>query len=221
MSISSISSLTGSGLASSMANRLSKMASRQLDPAEIIARIMQEEDADSDGVISAMESRLDAKRFGEIDADGDGVLTSEELQSNFEKRQADMGAMPRMAGMPGGPPPDPAEMAARIIGDEDTDGDGMISASESRLDSDLFGKIDTDGNGLLTAEELQADFESRQAEMAQQMLQRGLPPEQEGDNSIQSLIHALTQNNRAETYTAQNWLYGMLQSSAQNLGVTA
>lgn len=221
MSISSISSISGSSLAYSLATRISKMSGQPPDPAEIISRIMEEEDKDGDGVISATESRLDSKRFGEIDTDGDGVLTTEELQSSFEKRQAEMGGMPRIAGMPGGPPPDPAEMAARILEEEDTNGDGLISADEARIDSERFGEIDSDGDGLLTAEELQANFESRQAEMARRMLQQGFPSQQDGDNGLQSLAQALAQNEGAGTYGAQSWLYDMLQSAAQNLGVTA
>lgn len=56
--------------------------------------------------------------------------------------------------------PDPDEMAEFIIGQDDTDGDGVLTLEETPLDAERFGQIDADGDGFITAEELSADAES-------------------------------------------------------------
>jgi Ca2+-binding EF-hand superfamily protein len=52
---------------------------------------------------------------------------------------------------------DPTQMAVNIIKKEDTDGDGKISAAESKVDAERFNRLDTDSDGLLTGEELVAE----------------------------------------------------------------
>ena len=48
-------------------------------------------------------------------------------------------------------PPNAAELAASIIEQEDTDGDGMISAEKTKVSKDRFAELDADSDGLLTA----------------------------------------------------------------------
>lgn len=50
----------------------------------IAAKILEREDANGDGSISADESALDAERFGNFDTDGNGALSVEELQAGLE-----------------------------------------------------------------------------------------------------------------------------------------
>jgi len=159
MNIGAIGSY-GGGFSTNMFGAMSRMQSKQVDPAEFASKILEQEDTDGDGVISAKESRLNTKRFGEIDTDSSGTLTTEEIVAGIESRQSQM--MEGVMGMPPmmGQPPSASEMASNIIAEEDTDGDGMISADESRVDSDIFTEIDTDGDGLLTADELEASFEA-------------------------------------------------------------
>ncbi|WP_163352108.1 EF-hand domain-containing protein [Desulfovibrio sp. JC010] len=49
-----------------------------------------------------------------------------------------------------------------ILGDQDSDGDGLLSSSESNFKEDHFNKIDSDGDGYLSQEELVADVEKMQ-----------------------------------------------------------
>jgi len=44
---------------------------------------------------------------------------------------------------------DVSEMVSNILAKDDTDGDGKLSASEVKFDSEMFGNLDTDGDGLL------------------------------------------------------------------------
>jgi Ca2+-binding EF-hand superfamily protein len=57
---------------------------------DMASSIIQREDTNGDGKIGADETGADSKIFAEIDTDGDGFLSSQELQTNFESRQAEM-----------------------------------------------------------------------------------------------------------------------------------
>lgn len=61
------------------------------------------------------------------------------------------------------------KMTSQMISDNDTDGDGALSASEVDFDEDKFNSIDTDGDGLLTKAELTADAKKMHQEMMTQM----------------------------------------------------
>jgi Ca2+-binding EF-hand superfamily protein len=217
MSISSIGSFSMTGL-SSMSN-LSRTQSKQSDPSEFLAKIMEQEDTNGDGVISADETRLDSDRFGELDADGNGALSTDELEAGLKAGPAG-GAPPAF-----GPPPiDPSKLASKIIDQEDTNGDGVISADETRLDSDRFGELDTDSNGSLTTEELLASFQAREDQMPD-----GMPPASgmgmqgsgEGGDMIQSLLDALNQNSASNAYQSQGWFSQSFGASTQSLSVDA
>lgn len=220
MYISSISSGL-SDLSTSAVSRMAKMQAQQLDASQFAAKIVEESDTNGDGVLSADETRFDSKQFKAIDSDGDGLLTAEELQADIEARQVEMESrMGGLSGMPPGPPPDAAEMASHIIAQDDTDGDGLLSVKEARVDSEHFAAIDADGDGLLTAVELQADIEARQAEMESEKGGSGQTTA-DGGNALQSLLDILSQNEASEAYSEQSWVNEMLQSAVQNFGVTA
>lgn len=51
-------------------------------------------------------------------------------------------------------PPDPSEMAGRMIQEMDADGDGALSAGEISVDQDQLSKADSDGDGKLSEAEL-------------------------------------------------------------------
>ncbi len=207
MNISSINSFSSSDIAAAMMKRTGKSQSKPPDPSEFVSKIMEKDDANGDGVLSADETKLDSEQFGALDTDGNGSLTTEELLASFPPRTD---RMPPMFGQQ----LDFAQIASKIIENEDSNGDGVISASETRLDSERFNTIDSDGNGAITSEELQADFEARQAERAQQM-----PADAGAGSSIHSLLESLSQNEASSAYAGQNWLYQMLQTSSQNLAV--
>ncbi|WP_187170413.1 EF-hand domain-containing protein [Salidesulfovibrio onnuriiensis] len=132
---------------------------------DIAASIIQKDDADGDGLLSLEETPLDEERFTAIDTDGDGFISAEELSADAQKRQQAMNEMfgqvnMKMQGV------DPAEMAASIVEHDDTDGDGVLSLSETPLDEERFNAIDADGDGFITTEELSADMEENMAEGA-------------------------------------------------------
>jgi Ca2+-binding EF-hand superfamily protein len=90
---------------SQMMARMQQM--RNQDPADAVAQMIEDQDADGDGGLSIEELSGDgmgmpAEMFSQIDADGDGILTSDELTTDLEDRQAKMAEM--------GPPPDLAAM---------------------------------------------------------------------------------------------------------------
>lgn len=61
------------------------------------------------------------------------------------------------------------KITSKMISDNDTDGDGALSASEIDLDEDMFNSIDSDGDGLLTKSELTADAKKMHEKMMAQM----------------------------------------------------
>lgn len=46
-------------------------------------------------------------------------------------------------------------LASKLFGDLDSDGDGTLSLSETGLSKDLYSNLDTDGDGTVTQTELQ------------------------------------------------------------------
>jgi len=52
------------------------------------------------------------------------------------------------------------EMAARLIEDKDTDGNGSLSTDELSISQEAFAQADTDGNGQLDSKELTAGVET-------------------------------------------------------------
>ncbi|MFA5904343.1 MAG: EF-hand domain-containing protein [Desulfobacula sp.] len=135
------------------------------DPSSMTAdKIIEKEDANLDGVLSADETRLTAEMFADADSDSDGTLTVDELEEMLASGPPAGGGMMGMGGMM--PPPaegnGPESMSIEsILEKEDADGDGKISAEESMLPDDLFSEIDADQDGLLTAEEIEKSHENK------------------------------------------------------------
>lgn len=141
--------------ANSLAGLMRSFAARP-SSSEFASMIIENEDADGDGMISAAETKLKESQFAAMDTDGDGLLTSEEMVAAFAAHVADRSAqtlsrLPRSA----------SDFASMIVKEEDADGDGMISASETRVDTERFNEIDADGDGLLTVDELVASAANR------------------------------------------------------------
>ena len=84
-----------------------------------------------------------------------------------------------------GTPPSSSDMASQIIEEEDSDSDGMIALSETKLSEDMFTEIDSDGDGLLTTDEIEASFESQRAEQSARMATQLIEDEDsDGDGMI-------------------------------------
>ncbi|QGY41120.1 hypothetical protein GM415_13610 [Pseudodesulfovibrio cashew] len=159
MSISAVGSgISGSGF--DLEQMAGSYRNRGPDTDEMASFIVEQDDADGDGLLSLEETPLDEERFNSIDEDGDGFISAEELSSDAASRMQEQNTMMgslnmRMQGI------DPAEMAASIVEKDDADGDGMLSLDETPLDEDLFNSIDADGDGFITADELSADMEEK------------------------------------------------------------
>lgn len=239
MSISSIGSTSSYSFLDRMVmsamNRSSKSQGAESSSADLAAKIIEREDANGDGKISADESRVDADRFGEIDTDGDGSITSEELQASVKAKENDrlsqgMTSMQSMGGMggaqgaggpqgpPPGPPPDATEIASSVMETTDSNGDGVLSADETELSSSQFNTLDTDGDGKVSAEELAAGIKARQSEMDQARASstESKSTDTSSENSaFQTFFETLAQNNASTAYGDTNsWLYDALQSSS-------
>lgn len=82
------------------------MMGKPMDSSEMASKILEEEDVNNDGTISADESKVDSARFNELDTDGNGVLTLDELQAASDSQKTEQtGGMPP----PPGPPPPTSE----------------------------------------------------------------------------------------------------------------
>ena len=230
MSISAISS-TGSyafldRLVMNSMNKSSKTQSTETDASDFAAKIINKEDKNGDGKISASESAVDSTRFNELDTNEDGLVTSDELQSSVqqnEKLGKGMTGVQGMQGPPPPPPPDSSQMVSDIMENTDTDGDGVLSVSETGLSSEEFSILDTDSDGSVTTDELKSGIEARKAEMDEEretMASEASQSTSTSDTSLESLLESLTVNDASNAYSDQSW-YSLLQSSAQNLSLSA
>jgi len=187
-----------------------------MDASQMVSKIMEEEDSDGNGVLSASETKLDSGVFKKMDTDGDGSLTTDELVAGLQNN--------RMRPMGPPPPMDAAQLASSIMENQDSNGDSVLSVSEAQLSSSEFNTLDTDGDGKVSIEELLAGVKARDSERASEMASMAQESALAGsasNDTFQSLLQVLAQNDASNAYGGQNWLYQMLQSSAQNFTVTA
>ena len=95
-------------------------------------------DTDHDGALSAAEIAGSSKSLLTLDVNHDGQLTADEMR-------------PR--------PPAPADQAAHLIAESDTNADGKLSRSEAPdFLKSQFERIDKNGDGFIDREELAAFF---------------------------------------------------------------
>jgi Ca2+-binding EF-hand superfamily protein len=141
---------------------------------DMASRLVQDLDADGDGLLSLEEIASatgsdDAEALSaavsKLDSDEDGKLSAGELDAGLEA------AGPRRPPRPEGPPAS-ADIAAKLIGDVDADGDEALSLDEvlKTLEAEAsdalataFGGLDTDGDGKLGGAELTSALDAFRA----------------------------------------------------------
>jgi Ca2+-binding EF-hand superfamily protein len=133
------------------------------DPAEKFKSM----DTNGDGMVSADEHATAVKgMFDQMDSNHDGNVTAAEMDAAHQKMKGSMGGMEHKGGQHGAQ--DRAEheghmpmghgmSSADKIAKMDTNGDGMLSASEHDAGArKMFDEMDADKNGSLSQEEMRA-----------------------------------------------------------------
>jgi hypothetical protein len=123
----------------------------EADPAEMAAGIIEENDANGDGVLTLEDGGIVEAILNAADEDEDGEVTEEELVAMMEE------------GRPQGPPPEmdqaggtAGDMAAQIMEELDSDGDGGLSIGETAASEEEFDALDTNEDGIVSQAELEA-----------------------------------------------------------------
>jgi Ca2+-binding EF-hand superfamily protein len=112
------------------------------------AHNMQMMDGNGDGMISAAEHATGARQmFAKMDADHDGRVTASEMDAMHAQMKPADTAGPTMS-------------SAEKIKTIDTNGDGVLTASEHEAGARaMFAKMDANGDGSLSAEEIRSGHE--------------------------------------------------------------
>jgi Ca2+-binding EF-hand superfamily protein len=150
-------------------------------------RMIQDKDADGDGVLSVDEMGIPEETFARLDANEDGLLDQSELESHL-------------------PEVNEALRAQRMMQNMDTDGDGALSVDEMGISEEAFVKLDANEDGLLDQGELESGLPELgtilRAETDNEMPQTmGEMPPADKLQSLNSVIvdsylrvHSMTQN---------------------------
>jgi len=141
MSVSGISQL--SGAQGSWFNSINRTQedSGSADYEKLTEKIFSDRDSDADGLLTAEELGVTQERFADMDTDGDGYVSSEEMAQHLSQHDSNSLFM---------------RVAHAMVQEQDADGDGKISKSETQLSDDLFESYDKDGDGSLTESEIAA-----------------------------------------------------------------
>jgi Ca2+-binding EF-hand superfamily protein len=178
--------------------------------ADIANQVIGKVDTDGDGQLSASEITTALNAGGDnrasdavtaaiskLDSNGDGQLSADELTAAIQQRMTQVqGHHHHHHGGHGGP--SGADLASKIIGAGDTDGDGSLSQNElsgelgqagvTMSSDDLataFKKLDGNGDGLLSGAELAAAIDA---------LRGGSPTPATADSSTTPTVAATDPN---------------------------
>jgi len=114
----------------------------------IATSIVQEQDADGDGLLSLDETGMDEEIFGEVDADGDGYVSAEELSAGIEQAAERIGAMDGGLGM------NTQELDKTSTGDELLENAGGNSGSSGESENgEEYDAYDLNKDGTVSSEE--------------------------------------------------------------------
>lgn len=122
-------------------------------PGEMEVPIIQALDADKDGKISTEEMQNAASALATLDKNKDGFLDHDEMMPPRRERGG-RGGRGGEGGPRGGGEGDASDFVDRMM-QNDTDGDGKVSAEEApeRM-KNFFERLDGDSDGFLTKEEI-------------------------------------------------------------------
>ncbi len=189
--MSTISSISGSSLASSYATSSSTQKRHRPDPSEMAADLFSKLDTSGKGYIdqsdltAALSSASSSSStsssstsasdiFSQLDTDGDGKVTQDELTTSMQKLADELDSQFNQARMNGAmpPPPPPESSSSSDTGftkAELTSQLSEIGSSDSQRSSLInniiqnFDKADTDGDGKVSFTEAQAYDQSSSA----------------------------------------------------------
>ncbi|WP_281300125.1 MULTISPECIES: EF-hand domain-containing protein [unclassified Iodidimonas] len=115
-------------------------------------------DSDQSGTVDRFElEAYQASRFDAADLDDDGAISLEEFQAHLAALRAERRA----------------HREAKIFDRQDSDGDGLLIASElSARSSAMFDRLDADGDGIITLDEVKA-FDDKGDERSDRGKERG------------------------------------------------
>jgi len=175
------SSASGQFAASTLTDLLSTQEGEETSPfSDLAADLIKQADTDGDGSLSADEikgaigngssSTDDADglkaAMAKLDTDGNGTLSASELSAGLEARRSERGHRHGHA------PPSSSDVAAKLVSQADSDGDGALGldeieatlgsgdASSAETLTASIKKLDTDGDGKLSAAELSAALDA-------------------------------------------------------------
>lgn len=128
---------------------------------QIAKSIVQEQDADGDGLLSLDETGMDKEIFGEVDADGDGYVSAEELSAGIEQ------AAERVSAMGGGLAMNMPELEETSTDDELLEtAEGSSGSSGESEEDDEYDAYDLNKDGIVSSEEYLQAFKNGDMSLA-------------------------------------------------------
>ncbi|MCJ2165379.1 MULTISPECIES: EF-hand domain-containing protein [unclassified Pseudodesulfovibrio] len=168
----SISALGGSDMSVGLAEMMqAARKSSQPSSDDIAQSIVEQDDADGDGLLSLEETPLDQDRFNKIDADGDGFISAEELSADAKQNMAAANMPPRGGGAGASSGSESSESEEEEYDTYDLNEDGVVTLDEllqafKQGDQSLNSLFESLDSGTATATTQRLAMEAYQAQSA-------------------------------------------------------
>lgn len=134
-----------------------KMGGGQPSVEDMVSRLMENTDADENGTLSNDEIGVSEGLFAQVDTDEDGELNTEELTENATVLRDALGAK-------------------HLMENRDANQDGVLSADEIDIPTEIFDEVDTDGDGTISMSEAEAGAEQLRPDKPLTGVRRGGGP---------------------------------------------
>ena len=141
------------------------------------AKYVKENDKDNNGVLTSDEVTLSAEAYAKLDADSDGKVTKDEMKTALAGKDDEIFQYYKNGGANSGTADPTASLltssnasstsaysnlaASTFMKSMDKNSDGVLSADEISLSTDIFSEIDKDSSGQVTASELKSTLASK------------------------------------------------------------